>query len=85
MSQKIDSIHAYCLKDKQKMVMSDPQIMKTKNNRYLIKGKCSNGHMMNKFVSVKEIQGDGILGSLFGLPGGKIPGLGDIPLLGTLF
>ena len=29
--------------------------------------------------------GDGLLGKLFGAPGGKIPILGDIPLLGALF
>ena len=30
-------------------------------------------------------EGSGLLGKLLGLPGGKVPGLGDIPLVGALF
>jgi hypothetical protein len=55
----------------------------TKNNKLILKGKCKIcGKMKSKFISKKE--GEGLLGKLFKLPGGKIPVLGDIPLIGNI-
>ncbi len=60
-----------------------PQLIRTKNNRLILKGLCKVcSKMKSRFVSKKE--GEGLLGRLFKLPGGKIPVLGDIPLIGNL-
>ncbi len=70
----------YCLKEKQKMEIMNPEVVQTKNGRYIIRGTCQNGHKIQKFLSTKE--GSGLLGSLFGV---KIPVLGDLPILNTIF
>jgi hypothetical protein len=60
-----------------------PQLFRTKNNRLLLKGLCVVCKKQKaRFVSKQE--GEGLLGKLFKLPGGKIPVLGDIPLIGKL-
>jgi len=56
----------------------------TANGRYRMHGQCIHcGTNKSKFVSRQHAEG--ILGNLFGLPGGKIPILSDIPLVGALF
>ncbi len=77
------SYSGYCLKEKKTMQIINPQMHKTKNNRYIISGTCSNGHKVNRFVSNKEAQGSGLLGNLLGV--GDIPLLSSLPLVGGLF
>jgi hypothetical protein len=75
-------MESYCVKCK-KQTSFDPQLFRTKNNRLILKGLCKVcGKMKSRFVSKKE--GEGLLGNLFKLPGGKIPVLGDIPLIGKI-
>lgn len=78
-----------CMKCKVKTGNENPQIAKTKNNHPVIHSKCSKcGKNKIKMMSKADFQngqkGEGLLGSLLGLPGGKIPGLGSIPLIGDL-
>ena len=77
-------MESYCVKCKRHTLFDgQPQLFRTKNNRLLLKGKCKVcGKMKARFVSKKE--GEGLLGKLFKLPGGKIPVLGDIPLIGNV-
>jgi len=77
-------MESYCVKcKKQTLYDGEPQLLRTKNNRLILKGLCKVcGKTKTKFVSNKE--GEGLLGRLFKLPGGKIPLLGDIPLIGKL-
>ena len=53
----------------------------------LIVGKCINCDTKKyRFVSKKDVQnGSGLIGKLLGLPGGKVPVLSSIPLVGALF
>ena len=77
-------MESYCVKCKKNTPFDGQlQLFKTKNNRLLLKGLCKIcGKQKSRFVSKKE--GEGLLGKLFKLPGGKIPVLGDIPLIGKL-
>ena len=80
----------YCVKCKQKTPNENLKLAKTKNHRPLIRATCNDcGSGKIKFLSKSEVQegqaGSGILGNLLKLPGGKIPILSDIPLLGMLF
>ena len=60
-----------------------PKLVGTRNNRVGVMGVCDVcGGKKFRFVSQS---GSGLLGKLFGLPGGKIPVLGDVPLIGGLF
>ena len=54
-----------------------------------ISGKKGNGlylqHGDQMYDLTETKEGDGLLGKLLGLPGGKVPVVGDIPLIGALF
>lgn len=74
----------YCLSCRQMTGTSNPQVSQTKNGKYRMSGKCSEcNSAKSRFVSRQT--GEGLLGKLFGAPGGKIPLLGDLPLVGALF
>ena len=74
----------YCLSCRQQTGTSNPQVLQTTNGKYRMTGKCSScGNKKSKFISSQT--GQGILGNLLSLPGGRIPVLSDIPLLGALF
>lgn len=76
-------MNSYCLRCKSQTGTAEPNVIK-RGNRTVFVGKCDRcGCGKSKFVSAQT--GEGILGSLLKLPGGKIPVLGDIPLLGMLF
>ena len=79
---------SYCVKCKSKQVWKNrPKLGKTKNNRVALTGHCNkcNTKMM-RFIGKNDLQsGNGLVGKLLGLPGGKVPGLGSIPLIGALF
>ena len=79
---------AWCVKCRShRSWQNKPKLGKTKNNRVALAGKCNHCNTkMVRFVSNNELQsGNGLLGKLLGLPGGKVPGLGSIPILGALF
>lgn len=80
----------HCMSCQRKTDNHETKLYRTKNNRPILKAKCSQcGGGKTKFVSKPDFQsgqmGQGILGNLLKLPGGKIPFLGDLPLLGALF
>lgn len=80
----------WCMKCRNHTKSDNPQIAKTSNGRPLLYAKCGQCNSgKTKFVSKKDFQegqqGSGLLGNLLKLPGGKIPLLSDIPLLGMLF
>lgn len=79
-----ENMYAYCVTDKKKMPIHNARVVKTKNNKLRIVGQCPNGHNVSRFISQKEASGSGLIGSLLGFPGGKIPLLSDIPLVGSL-
>ncbi len=74
----------YCVKCKKVMAFSgEPQLLRTKNDRLILKGVCvAHKKMKSTFISKKE--GKGLSGKLCKLPGNKIPVLGDIPLIGSI-
>jgi hypothetical protein len=73
----------YCIRCKQNTDSSNPNVVQTANGRYRIEAVCDDcGSKKSKFVS-NQI-GQGLLGKLLNLPGGKVPLLGSIPLLGDL-
>lgn len=83
-------MNIYCVKCKSSTETKDLKLAKTKNNRPVVKGTCSTcGRKKCKFLSKNQFQegqkGEGILGNLLKLPGGKIPFLSDLPLVGALF
>lgn len=81
--QPIDS-NMYCLSCRQQTGTSSPKVVQTANGKYRMTGQCNScGNKKSKFISSQT--GQGILGNLLGLPGGKIPMLGDLPILGALF
>ena len=76
---------AQCMKCKQKRTWkTKPTLVKTKNNRFALSGKCNVcDTKMLRFISKSEIQnGKGLLSSIIGKP---IPILSKIPLLSALF
>ena len=78
---------AYCVKCRSKQTWSGkPSLVRTTNNRVALSGKCNKCKTkMFRFVGKNELQnGSGLLGKLLGLPGGKIPVLSNIPLIGAL-
>lgn len=84
----MENIH--CMGCRSKTPNHNPQLAKTKSDRPLLYAKCGKcGKGKTKFISKSDFQagqqGSGILGNLLRLPGGKVPLLGDIPLLGMLF
>ena len=70
---------SYCVKCKKRTAyIGKPKLIRTKNNRYILKGQCSICKTnKTRFVSKKE--GNGLL-SMLGIktPLSKIPILGDI-------
>jgi hypothetical protein len=77
-------MNSYCVKcKKQTPFDGKPQLFRTKNNRLLLKGPCVECNK-TKTTFISKMQGEGLLGSLFKLPGNKIPVLGDIPLIGKV-
>lgn len=73
----------YCVKCKRKTATRGLQKKLTKNGRYYLSGTCTScGRKKSRFISMK---GHGLIGKALGLKNGKIPILGDIPLLGALF
>lgn len=84
MNKKSDSYPMYCVKCKVVTPSKNIQVKKTNNDRYRMIGVCGKcGINKSKFISSQK--GEGLLGKLFGAPGGKIPLLGDLPLIGALF
>lgn len=78
----------WCMKCRGHSQSNNPKIAKTTNGRPVIYAKCGQcGSGKTKFISKKDFQegqsGSGILGNLLGM--GKIPLLGDLPLIGALF
>ena len=61
-------------------------VRRAKNGRMYQTGTCTVCKKgKSKFVSGSSRRGDGLIGNVLGLPNGKIPILGDIPLIGGLF
>lgn len=77
-------MESYCIKCKAvTKFKGKANVIKTKNNRYLLTGICSVCAMKKtSFISKKT--GEGLLGKLLGLPNGKVPILSDIPIIGKL-
>lgn len=76
----------YCLADKRHYPISELEGVKVlqSNGRSRIVGVTPSGHKVSRFIS-KQMAGSGLIGKALGMPDGKIPVLGDIPLLGMLF
>ena len=80
----------YCVKCRRKTPSRNVTVRRAKNGRMYQTGTCTVcGKGKSMFVSGgsrrKGRRGDGLLGKALGLPNGKIPFLGDIPLIGGLF
>lgn len=74
----------YCIKCKDYTDTKNIHHVTLKNGTHAIQGNCAIcGTKKTRFISKK--QGEGLLGSLLGLPDGKIPLLGDLPIVGQLF
>ena len=77
-------MNSYCVKCKETTPTHEVNVSKTKNGKFIAKGRCAEClSKKSRFVSAKE--GEGLLGKALGLKDGKVPILGDIPLLGALF
>ena len=75
----------HCLKCKQKTEGGQIHLGRTTTNRLAIAQQCHRcGSKKTRFIGQKEMYGEGLLGNLLHLPGGKIPILGDLPLLGNI-
>jgi len=83
-NKSVPELTGYCVACKKKVDILNPEVVSTKNNKLRIKGVDQNGHKISKFISYNEASGSGLLGSLLGFPGGQIPGLSQIPLVGSL-
>ena len=71
----------YCVKCKSKQNGKNYKVLKTKNNKHLLQANCVNCNTkMNRFLSAKDMSGNGLL-SMLGI---KIPGLQKIPILGSV-
>ena len=68
----------YCLKCKKDSENLDSKIFKTKNNRIIMRSKCSDcGNKKSRFI--KEQEAEGLLSNLgIRTPLNKVPILGDI-------
>ena len=80
----------YCAKCRRKTPNRNVTVRRAKNGRMYQTGTCTVcGKGKSMFVSGSSRQkgrrGDGLIGNVLGLPNGKIPILGDIPLIGGLF
>ena len=83
-NKAVPDVTGYCVACKKKVDILNPEVVRTKNNKLRIKGVDQNGHKISKFISYNEASGSGLLGSLLGFPGGKVPILSDLPLVGSL-
>ena len=73
----------YCVKCKRKTKSLKEQVVQTTNGKFRKTGVCEACKMVkSQFISKKE--GEGILGKLLFPKKGKIPVLGDIPLIGNI-
>ena len=71
----------YCLKCRKSTESKNPKAVRTKNGRIMLLSKCAVcNSKKSKFI--KEQKAKGLLGNLLGA---KIPILGDIPLVNTIF
>ena len=71
----------YCLKCRKNAESKNPKFVRTKNGKIMLLWKCSVcNSKKSKFL--KEQEAKGLLGNSLGA---KIPILGDIPLVSTLF
>ena len=76
----------YCVKCRRKTPNRNVTVRRAKNERKYQTGTCTVcGKGKSMFVSGSSRRGDGLIGNVLGLPNGKIPILGDIPLIGGLF
>ena len=71
----------YCLKCRKNTESKNPEVARTKNRIIMLLSKCVVcNSKKSKFI--KEQKAKGLLGNILGT---KIPILGDIPLVNTLF
>ena len=80
----------YCVKCRRKTPSRNVTVRRAKNGRMYQTGTCTVcGKGKSTFISrdgrTGSRRGDGLIGNVLGLPNGKIPILGDIPLIGGLF
>ena len=76
----------YCVKCRRKTPSRNVTVRRAKNGRMYQTGTCTVcGKGKSMFVPRGGRRGDGLIGNALGLPNGKIPILGDIPLIGGLF
>ena len=72
---------SYCLKCRKNTESKNSKVVKTKNRRMMLLSKCAvYNSKKSKFLQKQEAKG--LLGNLLGI---KLPILGDIPLVNTLF
>ena len=72
---------SFCLRCRKNTESKNPEVEKTKNGRIMLLSKCTVcNSKKSKFI--KEQEAKWLLGNLLGA---KIPILGDIPLVNTLF
>ena len=73
----------YCVKCRRKTANKNVSVKRAKNGRLYQTGTCGVcGKRKSMFISRS---GSGLIGNALGLPNGKVPILGDIPLIGGLF
>ena len=75
-------MNSYCVKCRDVTPTTNVNVVRAKNGRYQTKGVCTRCHS-KKCSFISSAVGKGLLGKALGI--GKIPILGDIPLLGALF
>ena len=72
---------SYCLKCRKNAESKNPEVGRTENGRIILLSKCV---LCNSKISkfLKEQEAKALLGNILGT---KIPILGDVPLVNTLF
>jgi len=75
----------YCVQCKAKVPIHDAKVIETANHRYRLTGIDQYGHHTSQFISRNAAHGSGLIGQLLGMPGGKIPILSDLPMIGSIF
>ena len=75
---------SYCLKCRKNTEIKNPKVVRTKNGRIMLLSKCvvRKCLIVKKSKFIKDQEDKGLLGKLLL---GKVPILGDIPLVKTLF
>ena len=72
----------YCVKCQSNTPTKDPKVIKTRNGRYRMVGKCQKcGIMKSRFISAQHAEG--LLSGLLGFKDG-FPLLNKIPIIGQL-